>query len=800
MTQTRTWAFQDPASSRLANRKQSRVIDAGPYAGYFPRVTQLAGVTNRIDLTLGDDSYSVAVTKEGVRIEEDSNLIGVVQFDNPSTSGQTRYDLVVVEYQYTTNRTSAAVYKVIKGNFAASGVTPEKPLPQNDYQVPLCYVLIRSVTATTGPTLVQLAQSDLLPVARGQDVEHPSEMAALKPIVDPTSSGDTRLFVYGGSFPRVDRQTIIDFPGGYSAEVDPNNLIGIGTTEYRVYGVTDAGNVEAIETVSSFLSNPTNVEFAIPVCVAEITNSTGLARIVRIRDIRQFISRLGTGDREIDQWTDMFHDTYFDQMVFEPFLNLDLVNETTFIDEGTGVAPTDVTYDLDQATSSLVFSYGGATPPTGDVVLVIGDFIAGNFSNPASSIREFMVLALHAIPDLMFSYSFSGMTTGFSTPQPLTDLLNSPIVKIPGSAPSQLYIKLIIPSTSSLFGAGAASAGVSSVGILANIDSEVAARNVILNDQQATLENAARNLIGNPFQRWSLPNTSQFTAPFDNANFSLEISGTQTNITNRDLQFGPDGWQAVWDSGQNASFTLTREPVVSDGFVYQMRVAVPTAAGTPAQLPLEYRVPIERVRVGDAVSFAVNVDTADQNLIRLGIRFYRRPATGLTYTEVFSGLNKGGFERMLVTTDAVTVDADVIAVGFVIYYNQSSGKDTEVVFSDPMAAMGRFSEALTFAPPPNMVDEAKHYVSVHRLQQRGFSDEPSPVGIMVPHPFKYEQLGTLRVRAVTLPNAQNSENVGSLTYSVEDNGQDIGAFADSVAAGPFSIDTQLISEVLYEKA
>ena len=799
MTQTRQWAFQDPASSRLANRKQSRVVDAGPYAGFFPRVTQLAGVTNRIDLTTGDDGVSVAVTGEGARIEEDTNLVGVVQFDNPSTSGQTRYDLVVLEYQYTTNRTAAAIYKVIKGNFAALGVTPEIPVAQNEFQVPLCTVLIRSVTATTGPSLVQLAQSDLFPVARGQDVSHPSELAALKPIVDPTSAGDTRLFVYGGSFPRVDRQTIIDFVGGYSAEIDPLNLVAIGTTEYRVYGVTDAGAVEVIETVSSFLSNPTNVEFAVPVCVAEITNSTGLARIVRIRDIRQFVSRLGTGDSEVDVWTDMFHDTYFDQLVFEPFLNLNLVNETTFKDNGTGNAPSDVTYALDQATSSLVFSFGGSTPPTGDVELVIGDFVAGNFTNPAAAIREFMALALHDIPDLQYAYSFSGLTSGYSTPQQLTDLLNSPIVKIPGSAPSQLYLKLIIPSSSSFFGAGAASAGVRSVGILANIDSEVAARNVILNDNQATLETATRNLIGNPFQRWSNPSTSQFAAPYDNSNFSLEISGTQTNITNRDLQFGPDGWQAMWSSGQNSAYIATREPLVTDAYMYQMRLEVPTAAGTPAQLPLEYRIPIERVRIGDAVSFAVNVDTPDQNLVRLGIRFYRRPATGLSYSEVFSALNTGGFQRLLVTTDALTVDADVVAVGFVIYYSQSGGKDTEIVFSDPMAALGRFSEVLTYAPPPNMVDEAKHYVSVHRMQQRGFTAEPAPVGMMIPHPFKYAQLGTLRARAVTLPDAQNSENVGSITYSIEDNGQDIGVFAESVGAGPFVIDSQVIAEVLYEK-
>ena len=799
MTQTRQWAFQDPASSRLANRKQSRVVDVGPYAGYFPRVTQLAGVTNRIDLTTGDDGVSVAVTVEGVRLEEDTNLVGVVQFDNPSTSGQTRYDLVVVEYQYSTNRTAAAIYKVIKGNFVTAGVTPERPKAQNSFQVPLCYVLIRSVTATTGPALVQLAQSDLTPVARGQDVEHPSEMAALKPIVDPTSPGNTRLFVYGGSFPRIDRQTIIDFVGGYSAEIDPSNLITIGTTVYRVYGVTDAGTVEVIETVASFLSNPTNVEFAVPVCVAEITNSTGLARIVRIRDIRQFISRLGTGDSEIDLWTDMFHDTYFNQLVFEPFLDLDLVNETTFVDTGSGNAPLDVTYALDQATSSLVFSFGGATPPTGDVELVIGDFISGNFSNPASSVREFMALALHNVPDLQYAYSFSGLTSGFSPPQQLSDLLNSPIVKIPGSAPSQLYLKLIIPNGSTLFAGAASSASVSSIGILANIDAEVAARNVILNDQKTTLENATRNLIGNPFQRWSMPNASQFTLPLDNSNFALEISGTQTNITNRDLQFGPDGWQAVWSSGQSSAFILTREPQVTDAFAYQMRVEIPQAAGTPAQLPLEYRIPIERVRIGDAVSFAVNVDTPDQNLVRLGIRFYRRPATGLSYSEVFSALNTGGFQRLLVTTDALTVDADVVAVGFVIYYSQSGGKDTEIVFSDPMAALGRFSEVLTYAPPPNMVDEAKHYVSVHRMQQRGFTAEPAPVGMMIPHPFKYAQLGTLRARAVTLPDAQNSENVGSITYSIEDNGQDIGVFAESVGAGPFVIDSQVIAEVLYEK-
>jgi len=805
MAQSRTWAFQDPASSRLANKQQSLVADPGPYAGYFPRVTQLSGITNRIDLTVGHDSKSVAITAEGVRIEEDSNLVGIVQFDNPNTAGQTRYDLVVVEYQYTTDRNVPAIYKVIKGNFAPAGQLPELPQLQNPYQVPLCYVRIRPVVATTGPALVQLSQTDLLPVSRGQDVSHPIEMAALKPIVDPSSPGRTRLFVYGGSFPSVDRQTVIDFRGGYSAEVDPTNLIPIGTTEYRVYGLTDAGTVEVIEIVASFLSNPTNVDFAIPLCIAEVTNSAGSAAIVRIRDIRQFVSRLGMGDRETDLWTDMFHDTYFQEMVFEPFLNLDKVNTLTFVDTGTGVAPVGVTLSLEQAITALTFTYDGVSPPVGDVEVVVGDFVAGNFSNPGAALREFLLLALHNIPNLHVAYSYSGFSAGFSPPLPITDLLNAPIISVPNNPPTQLFIKLIIPGPTTTIASGPSAlfsgsgvGNVYSMGVLANIDEGVAARNVILNDQQATLENAVRNLIGNPFQLWSRPNSSTFVDPTQNSTFSVEISGAQQAITNRVNQFGPDGWQAVWLSGGNTVWDVSRVAKLTNAFIYDLEIEAPAHAGTPITLPLEYRVPVQLLRTGDPISFAVNVDGSAQNRVRLGIRFYRRPLTGLAFTEVFSGLNRGGFERLIVTTDLLPIDNDVVAIGFVIYITQSA---TPMMFrfSDPMAAVGRFSEVLHYSPPVNMLEASSHYVSVHRLRQRGFSPEPSRVGYSVPHPFKYNNLGELRIRAVNLPNAQNSINVASMQYLVEPNGQDITVLANSVVAGEFAIDTQVISEVLYEK-
>lgn len=799
MAQSKIWSFQDPASSRRANDKMARIANTGVYAGFFPKV---GASMNRIDLLLGNDPVSELVTPEGVKIVETSDLSGIVQFVNPSTSGMTRYDLVVCEYQYQPNSTPA-IYKVLQGTAVAAGVTPELPVPQNEFQTPICYVRINPVTPSgVGPPTVVLTQADLLPIARGQDVDDPKEMSGLRAIINPTAANQDELYVYPGQFPNIDRTTLIDFRGGYSdgAGALPTP-VPMGQRKYWIYGITDAEEIVPIEEATSFTALPTDVESAVPLCLVEFFNPAGTPFITRIRDLRTFITRLGAVGSEDDLWADMLASTYMEEMVYEPFLNTDLVNDTTLVQrDGAGVtsAAPGVTLSLDQAQTALKIAYDGVTPIVNDVEFVIGDWL---LNNNMSAIREFMVLAIHDLPALKFQYSFSSMVNGFSsTKYDLLSKLNAAIISSLGNPPSSLYIRVVIPAT--VFASGAFEYRLFSIGLLSNISTGLAARNVVLDDQRTTLENSVRNLIANAFEFFSYPNSTSFVPdPDQNTSYALNISGNPNDISADIDQFGPDGWQAVWDDGGTfTADTLTRVALAS-GYRYALNMLT-TSRGVVG-MPLEYRVPAHRLRLGDAVSFSLDVDASQRESCQIAIRLYTRNGSGQLVLnpgdEYFSAKAEIGTQRLVVSTGTRTIDSAVVFVGFVIYHYQLPATDSEVQVKDPMAAMGNFPTALKFSPAENMKSELEHYVSVHRLRQLGFTAEASPVGLMVPMATKYRELGALRAVRVNLSGEQNSDNVSGLTSEVSDQGSDVGLSATTVQVGAYRLDSRVLADVRYER-
>ena len=800
MVQDRIWSFQDPASSRRANDKLARVVDLGVYSGYFPKVSTQ---TNRIDLIRGNDPISTLVTAEGVKIVETENLSGVVQFINPSTSGLERYDLVVCEYQFTSDRSVQALYKVVQGTFAASGQVPSLPKVQNQYQVPICYVHISPVTPSgVGPTLVILAQTDLLPVVYGQDVSTPNEMGALKPSLDPTAPFGDKLYIFPGQFPNIDRTTIIDFKGGYSLGSSEVPAIPVGQRRFWVIGVSDAGDVVATEELTSFESQPTDTESSVPVAVVEFFNS-GSTVISRFRDIRQFVTRLGTSNTEDDLWSDMLRATYMDELVYEPFFDLDMVELATLQvrrADGSVIAAAGFSVRLDQAQTALVISYDGTALDANfeALELVLGDWIAGNSLAP---VTEFTVLAIHAVPEIEYEYSYTGTTTGFSAQKyDLTSNQNAPVISTVGNPPSGLYTRLRLPLNN--WTGGAVDYQLFSVGVLFNINRALASRNVILNDQRATIENSVRNLIANPFEFWSYPNETSFPPdPDQNTNFDLILSGVLEDIQAGEKQIGPDGWQAQWaDGGTYQQATARRIPVSGSAYRYNLRLT--TSDRGTAALPLEFRVPAHRFRQQDPVSFAVDVNANARGACYLGIRFYKRASGALVLGhESFSPLAEAGAQRLVVTTASVGVnlDADVVYVGFVVYHQQFTAQDSTIVLADPMGVMGDFPAVLPFSPPHDGASEMDHYVSVHRLQQRGYTGEASDVGMMVPMPPKYRVLGELRVTRVTLSGEQSSSNVTNLSSEASDTGTDLAVLAQTVNAGAYRLDSRVVADVLYEK-
>ena len=82
------------------NAQIKGVIRPGVYQGYKLRVN--AAQTNYVDITPGADPASILVTREGVRIEETTEVPGAFVIQN-ADANLTRIDLAVAEYQFSTN-------------------------------------------------------------------------------------------------------------------------------------------------------------------------------------------------------------------------------------------------------------------------------------------------------------------------------------------------------------------------------------------------------------------------------------------------------------------------------------------------------------------------------------------------------------------------------------------------------------------------------------------------------------------------------------------------------------------------
>lgn len=810
MTQTRFWAFQDAASSRLANRRLALVVDPAVYQGYFPVPSAVAG---RIDLTLGTDPISSLITSEGVRIEESGNLAAIVQFTGASLSGETRYDLVVCEYQYTADRNIPAVYKVVQGTFSPPGTEPVLPQPQNSYQTSICYVRIRPVA---GPSSTpQVLQTDLLPAVRGQDVVTPDEMGGLKPVIDPSNANRQRIYVFAGSYPTVDRSTLIDFRGGYSELITDEPVVAamaVNSTQYWTVGIADDQSITLIEQVSSLTDAPTLVESTVLLAVIEIVNP-GTPTINRLRDIRQFITRLGSGAGETDQWADMFQETVFEQMVFDPFTTLDKVQANTFLDSGTGATPvSSFLYRLNQARTALEIVYDGGAAPTGDIEIVVGDFLAGT---DLPALREFQVLALHDVPGagpsgLNYAYSFTGsLGPVFSLQASLANNQISPIVATPAVAPGQLFLKLIFPG--SLFTPGnPLTAAIFGLGIVANIRPEVATAAQLLEDARTTLENSICNLIGNTFEYWSYPvfysaAVEDFIALDAPAvpNVSMTISGAAADIAAGVRQVGPDGWQAIWTTAGNiTAATLSRvSRIGASDKRPTLRTTLPVAVGTPADLPLEYRVPARLLRVGDVASMAVTAQTLLAGVAGVSIRLYKRNNANQLIVDYETPIvyAPAGQTRITVTTDTQLVDAEHVAVGFVLHHTQAAAGATDVTWLDPVGCAGRFTTLLPFSPARDPSTQLQHYVQVHRAFLRGHQTEPAAVGYSFAIAPMYGDLGIARVQAINLAGYQNSVKVSSVVGTLDDDQQTLNVSGNVTLLGSWLLDSKLLIDVLYEK-
>ena len=793
MPQSKLFQFHSPETARKHNSKISKVADVGVYAGYFPRVN--AGVPSKVDLLLGGDVQSELITSEGVKIIEDVDLLAAVQITVAPSATFTRFDLVVGEYQFTNNTAVAMIYKVITGSYAAS-VNDPIPLPevQNVYQVPIALVKVRA-----GGSVV-LAQTDLFPLVRGQDLVSPAEVGSAKSIVDPTNTA--RLFVYGGQFYSKDGTQLITFPGAYSDAITP---VGMGGTSYQYYVLNDGSEIVNAGTVATFETNPALVGESIPVAVVEVKNPAGTSLINRVRDLRSGLIRNNAESEEIDELKDMLGDSTFLNLVPTLFTSSNDIDLTTVVDGGIGAG---LSVYIDSTDSSLTFEYDGSVAAGSDVTVATPDMFSGaGFTD----FTDFALVARHDIDTtllaqvLQYDRSFTSAVAGFSGAN--RDLSQNVLstVEVVRIAVTAFHTKLVLPAGLFLFGTPA-TYKIFSLGLMVNTDPETSEIGTVIEDSTEAFRQSLKNAIVNPFQVWSRPSAAGVIAEMDdNSDFDLAISNSASDITNKLSQFGPDGWQTMWTLPVFTGTVLIRRIPVgtgpSDVATYAMEVILP-AAEAGKTIPLEFRIPWYEIARDKPYSFAVDVE-APVGTVGISILPYKKNFTGSgNLTQEFGAVmttNTVTNQRLTLTSDGSwKTTNETYAIGFRVNMTSQIGLTT-IRLSFPMATSGAFPTDLPYVRPVDTLQQTAHYVERTQLRNFGYATDQMSVGFSQAQVRKHLALGTLRARAITAVGLSPTiSNLSNASYTAEE--KTITFAATSGNAGPFIVDAEVISEVLYEEA
>lgn len=793
MTQSKLFQFHSPETARKHNAKISKVADVGVYAGYFPRVN--AGTPSKVDLILGNDAQSELVTSEGVKIIEDADLLAVVQITTAPSLTLTRFDLIVGEYQFTNNTAVSMIYKVITGNFPAS-INDPVPIPevQNQFQVPIALVKVRPGVS------VVLAQTDLFPLVKGQDLVAPSEVGSAKSAVDPTDT--SRLFVYGGQFYSKDGTQLINFPGAYSEAITP---VGLGSTNYQYFLLNDGTEVVHGGTVATYETNPPVVGESIPVAVVEVTNPAGTSLISRVRDLRSGLIRNSAESEETDELKDLLADSTFLNLIPTLFTSDSDIDLTTLDDGGLGGA---LQVYIDATDSSLTFEYDGTVAPTGDVEIATPDMLAGA---GFTGFTDFALVARHDIDTtllpqvLQYDRSFTSAVagfTGFNRDLSKNILSTVEIVRV---AVGVFHAKLILPSGLFVFGTPA-TYKIFSLGLLVNTDPETSQVGVVIEDSTEAFRQALKNAIVNPFQLWSRPDSAgNIAAMDDNSDFTRSISNLAADITNKVDQTGPDGWQAVWTAGGTVPIAVKRIPVgtgPSDVSTYGLEVVIPSTVGVE-ELPLEFRIPWYEIARDKAYSFAVDVEAP---IGKLGIQIipYKKNFTGAgNLTQEFApvtAFNTVTSERLTLTSDGTwKTTNETYAIGFRLRLLSTIGLPTTIRLYFPMATSGAFPTDLPYVRPDDILEQTAHYVERTQLRSFGYASDQMSVGFSQSQVRKHSALGTLRAQVITATGLTPTlSNLSNASYTSEEKTLTFAAVSGN--AGPYIVDAEILSEVLYEEA
>lgn len=698
--QIRNVAYHALDTSTLFNQRLSNVLKPGVYRGY--RIRRNIADPSLVDLTHGEDGASVLLTVEGVRIEEEDEIQGLVRIQ-AADSTFSRYDLIVAEYQWTPNNAVEQVYRVIRGVYQRdTTLEPVRPQPATIYQIPLAWILVRPMTSLRGEYRVNVTQDDIFHALKASEVASPYDVASLKPELDQTNL--KRIYVNAGIFPNATGSSFIEFGGGYSAEID-DTAMADGETRFFMFGISDDKVIDVAGESETLLTVPELGADILPLCVVEATKRGTTTTIDRIIDIRfPFTRRILSTDEE------SLYREYLRQSVFSS-IRIDICDIDTLFDLDT-LLPSDsnLTAVMNRGDTSLTITWAGTSAPSSDVTIATEDILS---DTEFSQIQHLLVLADSDAAGVQFDYSTISGTSGFTGTY--YDL--GTIQEIVGGATNHIYLRFKIPAGQF---PEAGTKKIFSYAVCLNLDYQMLNEHTLGSLGVDSIGYRLPNLIPNgDFFFWSRNDASDLE-PDVYARDRIDYPIRKDDFASRENIFAADGWQftkMTFDSQNSViSRVLWSRDALGSATANTIDTALewkssawtaPPSQGQVLENHLELRFPIYGQYQGQNVTFALDYLASHVGAVGIELRFYERLSDGSLSVQdsVRTGITR--LSGTLLAKSLSTISESTYAVGVVIVFQQLN-VSTTVYVKDARAAIGRY-EVLPYSRPEGSSELVRAY-------------------------------------------------------------------------------------------
>ena len=735
MAQNITTRYRDFDTSEVQNQRFVNVVEAGVYSGYDLSVN--GGLAYTIDITTGSDGVSTLVTSQGVVITESDTVAAAVKLA-PADPSFDRIDLIVAEYQYSTNPADVQVYKVLRGPAQAGSGEPLVPALQNSFQVPLGQVYVRA-----GANYI--LQSDIRPTIKA-DWTVSSEWGDLKPEV--AAGNSSILYVYPGTFGKSDATEVLQFPGGYSSVITDSTFQD-GETRWYLFGISDSLDVVSVgwsPTEDGLAEAATDV---LVVAKVEAIKSNGIVTLNRVVDLRVPFARAGFRSDESIKYQELLGNSVLRYLRVDEFEDLSGISDNSIVGG---------TVTLNTAGSALEIASTAQT----DVTFVSTDRVYGSRIN---TVDHFMVVADSTIENLTFTYSTVSPTTGFTTQQ----FRPGELVRVPGGTSRRLYIKFLVPSAEFFNGA---TTRIFSYGVLMNLDNSGKSALSISELGIGDLTESVPNLIANgDFYFWT----------------KGTVQGKPVEPASQGLAFFPvssespylaDGWQFTKINANLGSSSVGRTTVTGvNGTSTALYLDLQPDTSTQDTITvLEYRIPRAAALSGNRLTFAADFGIEGGGSVTIGIAQFQRTSSGLVRLGADSVTVVRASGTTTVTTPAaVSSDADVVSF-FLTFQDTVTG-----TIRHARAAVGEFG-----VMPNAYVSDAEAILGTYAERgtffQTGFAEAGGVFGGSVQFGTpKRTDLGILEAGSTNAANASQTTNADNVTFSADRFGVIVSATAAASA-------------------